>query len=102
MSIRQIAYLILSFLGIICTWYFNIQYFVGTGSVVLDPLHFALQAGSTPAGASMSMDALITGLAAGLWMIIDANKIGMKHAWAYIVFGSAISFAFLFPFIITL
>ena len=98
MGFKQTAYLLLSILGFICPWYFNMQYLQGAGSLLFDPVHFAIQAGSTPAGASMSMDALIAGLAACLWMITDAQKIGMKHAWAYVVFGSLISFAFLFPF----
>lgn len=97
MSLKQFTYLFLSFLGAVCTWYFNVQYFQGTGTILFSPIHFAVQAGSTPAGASMSMDALITGLAAIVWMLTDANKIGMKHAWAYIAFGSWISFTFLFP-----
>lgn len=93
MKIKPIVYLILAVIGLLGTWYFNIQFAIQGHSFA----HFIPQAFSTAAGGSLSVDILIAATAGSIWMIIESRRLKIKYIWLYIVLSFTVAFAFAFP-----
>jgi hypothetical protein len=53
--------------------------------------------GSGPAVTSLTIDLLIVAVAGSIFVVVDARRLGMKHAWAYLVVSGVTAFAFGFP-----
>lgn len=88
-------YFTFSILGLIIPWYFNIQQ-------LMSPLPFTLfeyfrQGMATPFAASITTDFFIGTIPVLIWMMIEAERVGMKYKWAYFILTFMIAFAFTCP-----
>ena len=50
-----------------------------------------------PASASITVDIFFFALAANLWMILEARRIGLKWVWAYVLAGALVAVSVAFP-----
>lgn len=94
-STKQIIYLLLSVLGLVGTWYFNIKFFMTTEDPSL--LNYIAQTKTTFPAKSFNIDLLICLLTFFVWYIPEAIKLKMKHWWIFIVLSYGVAFAFAFP-----
>ena len=79
MSPKQAVYLVLALMGLVATWYFNIQFMMAGSS-----LGFIEASMVNNAAASMSVDVMIAAAAGVFWILVESKRIGMKHAWVFI------------------
>lgn len=87
--LRQWLYGVLSVVGLIGTWYFNIS-FAGPGNYVA--AWFANDASS-----SAATDLIVVSLAASIFMVVEGRRLGMRRAWLYVVAGFVLAMAFAVP-----
>ena len=40
---------------------------------------------ATPASVSITVDLFLFGLAAVLWMVVEARRLGIRYAWLYVI-----------------
>ena len=87
---RFLFFLILSIIGLITAWIFN-----GIASVTGQD-YFNAWFGSAVDWV-LSVDLLIVAIAGSALMIFEAQRLGMKRVWLYIVLSGITAFAFTFP-----
>lgn len=97
MTTRQFIYLALAVAGLVLTGYHNFQFVQANGgsfSVVafIDGI-FA----SNHAAASIGWDITMACIAFAVWMLHEAKRIGMRHAWIYVVLTFCVAFGFAGP-----
>lgn len=96
MTVRQAIYLALSIAGLCLTWYHNIAFMQETGGVfALGPFIDGVFANH--ASSSIGWDITIACTAFCIWLVPEAKRLGMKHAWVYIVLTFSVAFAFAGP-----
>ena len=87
---RFFFFLILSIIGLITAWIFN-----GVASVTgQDYLNAWF---GSAVDWVLSVDLLIVAIAGSALMIFEAQRLGMKRVWLYIVLSGITAFAFTFP-----
>jgi uncharacterized membrane protein len=87
---RFLFFLILSIIGLITAWIFN-----GVASVTgQDYLNAWF---GSAVDWVLSVDLLIVAIAGSALMIFEAQRLGMKRVWLYIVLSGITAFAFTFP-----
>jgi len=91
----MITYAALAVLGVVLPWYFNLQMLAQTGSLSLGD--FLAGGFANPAASSLSVDLTIGCIAALVWMVAEARRIGMKHVWLYFVVTFGVAFACALP-----
>jgi hypothetical protein len=89
-----VAYGVIAVAALIATWSQNAAYFDNPGGFLLD---FFKDSKVTPASRSLTVDIVLFFLAAGILMVIEARKHGVKYVWAYIAGGFAIAISVTFP-----
>ena len=91
-----VVYGLFAVAGAVIPWYFNIVWMRETGSL-LTPA--ALVAGGfiTPLTSSLTTDFFIGTTPVLVWMVLEARRLGMRHAWVYVLGTFAIAFAFACP-----
>jgi hypothetical protein len=92
----RIVYLLLCLVGALWTWSHNLA-FMAAHPGPFAAAAFVREAFSTPAGASLSADILVAGAAGSTWMVVEARRLGMRFAWAYVALGMMVAFACAFP-----
>ena len=95
-SARQKGYALLAVLGLVSTWYFNIQ-FMQQSDGFFDLDGFLRGAFSNPASSSLTLDLTIGVIAFVTWMVPEAKRLEMKHWWVYLALTFGVAFAFAFP-----
>lgn len=60
-------------------------------------INFWTDSMANPAGRSVTIDIFVMYFTACILMYIEAKKVGMKHSWAYMVFGYLFAIAVTFP-----
>jgi hypothetical protein len=96
LTTRQIVYLALALIGLVSTWYFNLQ-FVREAGGAFSALDF-LRAGYANAGSSSLTNDLLVALAAFLvWSFAEARRLQMRRWWVYPALAFGVAFAFAFP-----
>lgn len=96
MSLPRIIYLLLAILGLVMTWYYNLQFISESGGG-FDIGEFIAASSTTAAAQSLSWDlavACITGL---IWIFYESRRLGMRFFWIYIILAFSIAYAFAFP-----
>ena len=93
---RSHIFLLISFIGICYTWFYNIQYFMSYEDASL--VHFFELAQSNFAGKSFGADLSVVVLTFFVWFIPDARKLKMMDWWVIIPLTFLIAVAFSFPF----
>ena len=87
---RFLFFLILSIIGLITAWIFN-----GVASVTgQDYLNAWF---GSAVDWVLSVDLLIVAIAGSALMIFEAQRLGMKRVWLYILISGITAFAFTFP-----
>ena len=87
---RFLFFLILSIIGLITAWIFN-----GVASVTGQD-YLKAWFGSAVDWV-LSVDLLIVAIAGSALMIFEAQRLGMKRVWLYILLSGITAFAFTFP-----
>lgn len=95
MSAREAAYAGLALVGLLGTWYFNIQYVAQGGG--FSPAAWLRLGFVNPAAASITVDLLVAFAVFLVWTPLEARRIGMRAGWLYPVLGVLVAFAFAFP-----
>lgn len=91
-----ITYLVLSLIGLVVTAALNVW------SVVVMRDWFADLFAGGPAVGSIGVDLLVVAVAGSILIIVEARRIGMRHAWLFIVLSGVTAFAFTFPLFLAL
>ena len=90
----------IALVALVATWSNNIAFMVqhrADPRATLAPLAFARALYANPASASFSNDLLLVGLAAGLFMVVEARRLGMKGVWWYLILSVLIAISVFFP-----
>jgi hypothetical protein len=88
-------YGVLALVGLGLTWHYNITYMRENAGFSL--LGFVQAGFVNPAAASLSCDILVVALAASVWMVVEARRIGMRHGWVFPLLGWFVAMAFAIP-----
>jgi len=88
-------YLLLTVLGVLYTWYFNIQYFQTAENPSL--IHFFNEAQSNFAGKSFGADLTVVCLTFFAFLIPESIRLKIKYWWILIPLTFLIAIAFTFP-----
>ncbi|MGA0078303.1 MAG: DUF2834 domain-containing protein [Candidatus Nanopelagicales bacterium] len=86
----SLSYLLLAIVGLVGTWYFNVQ-------AVLAGSDFFSDWSSTPAVSSATTDLLIVATVASIFIFLEGRRLNMKYWWLYILGSFITAIAFTFP-----
>ena len=86
-----VVYLLLSIGGLVGTWWFNVRAFIEQRNYLGDLFS------SGPSVTSISIDLLVVAAAGGVFIIVEARRLGMRFGWLYVVGSALTAFAFTFP-----
>lgn len=86
----SVAYLLLAIVGLVGTWYFNVQ-------AILAGSDFFSDWSSTPAVSSATTDLLIVATVASIFIFLEGRRLNMKYWWLYILGSFITAIAFTFP-----
>lgn len=86
-----LVFLILSIIGLVGTWIFNALAIVQMRDFVGDWTN------SGPSVSSLTVDLLVAAVAGSVFIVLEARRLGMRHAWLYIVLSGVTAFACMFP-----
>ncbi len=89
------VYLILAILGIIYTWYFNIQFYLTEDDTSI--LNFIQQTKTTFPAKSFNADLTVVVIVFLIWMISEALRLKIKYWWVLVLLTFLIAIAFTFP-----
>jgi hypothetical protein len=92
-NFSAIFYAILTALGAVVPWIFNLQHFSAGGTTG----EFFTLGFVNPVAGSLTSDLLIGSTAFTVWMVVEARRRGMKNWWIYLVATFTIAFAFSAP-----
>lgn len=91
-----IVYAATGLVALIGCWGNNIELFQDSG--ILDAnIRFWQLTLSNPASRSITVDILLFGLAAIMWMFLEARRLSMRGVWLWVVFGLFIAIGAAFP-----
>ena len=96
MSIARMVYLTLAILGLVMTWYYNLQFMADSGGR-LDIVEFVAAGATNAAAKSLSWDLFIACIAGLTWIYFESKRMGLKFFWVYIILAFGVAFAFAFP-----
>jgi hypothetical protein len=88
-------YYTLAPVGLLATWYFNIQFFLGGGSVAPDSFFGAAFANALTT--AITVDVYWTAIVFSVWVVLERGRTGSPSPWLYIVLSFALGIAFAFP-----
>jgi len=96
-----IVYGVLALVALVGTWSQNVAYFRpdegALAGFVLATVRFWPDTFATPASTSITIDLLLFFLAAAVFMVLEARKLGIRWVWAYVIFGVLIAISVTFP-----
>jgi hypothetical protein len=96
LTARQLAYAALAAIGLVATWYFNLQFMEESGGS-FSAVEFVRAGYANSAASSLSNDLLVGTAAFTLWSFVEARRLGMRRWWIYPVLTFGVAFAFAFP-----
>ena len=92
-----IVYALVGAVALIGCWGNNVQYLnLGLGLLGVN-VHFWQETFANPASRSITIDILFLGLAAIIWMLLEARRLSMRGAWLYVLAGVFIAISVAFP-----
>ncbi|MFC5929682.1 DUF2834 domain-containing protein [Cryobacterium melibiosiphilum] len=86
-----VTYLVLSVIGLIGTWTYNVIAILERRDYLGDWV------GSGPSVSSLTVDLLIAAIAGSVFIIVEARRLGMRRGWLYVVLSGVTAFACMFP-----
>ncbi|RWR23237.1 DUF2834 domain-containing protein [Microbacterium enclense] len=87
----SVALLVLSILGLVGTWTFNVVAVVQ----MVDFLGDLVSSG--PAVSSITVDLLVVAVAGSVFILVEGRRQGMRRPWLYVALSAITAFAFTFP-----
>lgn len=89
------AYGVIALLALIGTWSQNLSFFAlpDNGGLV----GFLRGTFANHAAASITIDILFFGIAAGIWMVVEARRLNIPGVWIYIALSFVIAISVTFP-----
>jgi hypothetical protein len=96
MSIPRILYLLLAIVGLVMTWYYNLQFMEESGGA-FDIAEFMAASSANAASQSLTWDLTIACLAGLLWIFFESKRLGLRFFWIYIILAFSVAYAFAFP-----
>jgi len=90
-----VVYALIGLVALVGTWGNNIQYF--SLGIVGANVHFWQETLVNPASRSITVDILFLGLAAIIWMLLEAHRLSMRGVWLWVLFGAFIAMGAAFP-----
>lgn len=94
MKIKHI-YLLLAFVGLAATWYFNIQFYLTAEDTSIS--NFIKQTNLSFPAKSISADLSVVVITFFVWMVYESRKLKIKHWWIIIPLTFLVAIAFSFP-----
>jgi len=94
--VKQMVYAALAAIGLVATWYFNLQFMSESGGS-FSAVEFVRAGYANSASSSLSNDLLVGTAAFTIWSFAEARRLGMRHWWIYPVLTFGVAFAFAFP-----
>ena len=91
-----IVYLVIAVVGLVGTWTFNILAILANSSFVGEWFS------NPPATQSLQLDLLVVAVAAGVFIVIEGRRIGMRHAWVFLPLAAITAAAFVVPLFLAL
>ena len=88
-------YLGLAAAALVGTWRENLAFFSESGTT--SPRAFIEACFANHAAASISIDILFFGLAAFVFMSVEAKRLGIRFLWLYVVLSFLIAVSVMFP-----
>jgi len=90
-------YFALAFAGLVSTWTYNILAWqeLGTGFTPTAFVMVGFQ--GSPLLGSLASDFWVGGIAATIWMLVEAKRLHMRFWWAWLPLTIFIAWAFAFP-----
>jgi len=96
MTFREACFAVLTVLGAVIPWYYNLQFMAASGGS-FSAWAFVAGGFANPAAASLSVDLLVGSTAVVIWMVAEARQLEMKNWWIYLVLIPTVAFAFACP-----
>jgi hypothetical protein len=90
-----VVYALIGLVALVGTWGNNVQY-LDLGIVGAN-VHFWQETLANPASRSITVDILFLGLAAIIWMLLEARRLAMRGAWLYVLAGVFVAMSAAFP-----
>ncbi|AFM16874.1 Protein of unknown function (DUF2834) [Mycolicibacterium chubuense NBB4] len=88
------VYALIAVAALIATWSQNVAYLHSPASFLVD---FLTDSKANPGSRSLTVDISLLFLSAGILIVIEARKHGVRFVWAYIIGGFAIAISVTFP-----
>jgi hypothetical protein len=94
-----IVYALIAAAALVATWSQNLAYFgdgespAGLGAFA----SFILDTKANPASRSITVDIGFFLLAASIFMVVEARRLGVRFVWLYILFGFLVAISVTFP-----
>ena len=95
-QVRIVLYAILTVMGTVGTWYYNLQFMNEVG-MDAGAMAFLEASMANAASSSMTIDILVAAGAGMLFFTAEGRRLGIRHIWAYMLFSCVIAFAAMFP-----
>jgi len=89
------VYLLLAIIGIVYTWYFNIQFYLTEENTSI--LNFIKQTKTTFPAKSFNADLTVVVIVFLIWMITESLRLKIKYWWILLLLTFLIAIAFTFP-----
>ncbi|MCZ4558945.1 DUF2834 domain-containing protein [Rhodococcus maanshanensis] len=88
-----VFYGVIAFVALIATWWNNIAY-LADGN---DLGGFVVDSYANYASSSLTNDLWLVVLAAVVFMVVEARRLGIKYVWVYVVLSFVIAISVMFP-----
>jgi hypothetical protein len=89
------VYAVLALAALVATWSQNLAFMARPDSGGVGG--FIAAAFVNPAAASIGYDILFFSLAAFVWMVVEARRLGIRFVWLYIALSFVIAVSVMFP-----
>jgi len=90
-------YVAVAGLALVATWRQNLAFMDGHASFATGFVAFWPALLANRATISITVDIFLFGLAATVWMVLEARRLAIKGVWLYVLLGFAIAISVAFP-----
>jgi len=93
-----VVYAAIALLALLATWHQNLAYFgSASGGPLSNMVGFWRETLATPPSTSITLDLFLFGLAATVWMVVEARRLGIRFVWLYVLAGALVAISVSFP-----
>jgi uncharacterized protein DUF2834 len=90
-----VVYGVIAVMALVATWSQNLAFFADPNAGGFSGFWGA--AFANPAAASITLDILFFGIAAFVWMVVEAQRLQIRFVWVYIALSLLIAVSVMFP-----